>query len=852
MGDGSLSQNEIDALLMDADDIVSVNKEPENEAEGNTDKELSPESISPVVRGLLNSIADSLNSLINSDVSIQLLSAGLVDEDISASTGEYETVAATFSHGTDQILLVMSSRLAYTVAHLVMGTLPEDIPGYPGELGDAETSKLSEFFNIVKYSMEQYFADIPDGTSMFTIDKFYGDEADSFMAAEKWDLSYRCGFISNVHRETDLVNLSFNIYLNGDMAQLFDEKKIRERILHEEENFIYEQHPAPLPLFKSVKQKVKAYSEEKGKTAFKKKNIIEFYKTGLNPDEKKFVAGDLYADSETRSGMRKIISVLKEVILSRGDSIYNPENGYGNDIEKYRFPISLLSEKGITDYSSDSTDVERCYKDGDSVELLLGRTRIAEGKVVSDSAGRLSFEIKSAETDNRDNRDFSVTRAAFDFPINISVSLGEKNISSENAAALTGGSIIQFDKYAGEPADVYLDDYGLLIAKGEVVAVEENFGFRVVDMASMNISAALEGKFIKSPPMTSGPSIPVKIILGRKELFLKDLFYTGEGSIFELDRNVLEPAELLIGDDIRLEAEIVVIDEFFAARVIDENKKIPSDAKCEETGSETGSSSFYAEASSEINTSDSSEEKNQTDECKTVFESYKPFDFINPFNLEFLTGYLCGEHPQVAALVISCLEPVHGACILSMLPHNVQYEVTKRIAEMRSVPLSVIKDIESVIQRKINTYSGTESVCKGGIDPVVKMINNVDRGTEKIIIEALEEEDPELAEEIKSRLFAFEDIIYLDDRSVQKVMSQIDTQDLAKALKGASAEVQEKIFKNMSKRAGTLLKEDMDFMGPVLQADVEHSQQKIINIIRKLETSGDIIVARIGEEELIV
>jgi flagellar motor switch protein FliG len=128
----------------------------------------------------------------------------------------------------------------------------------------------------------------------------------------------------------------------------------------------------------------------------------------------------------------------------------------------------------------------------------------------------------------------------------------------------------------------------------------------------------------------------------------------------------------------------------------------------------------------------------------------------------------------------------------------------------------------------------------------------VDRGTEKIIIEALEEEDPELAEEIKKRMFVFEDIVLLDDRSIQKVLREVDTQDLARALKGVDAEVQEKIYRNMSKRASSLLREDMDFMGPIRLRDVEESQQKIVNIIRKLEESGDIIVARAGEEELVV
>jgi flagellar motor switch protein FliG len=127
----------------------------------------------------------------------------------------------------------------------------------------------------------------------------------------------------------------------------------------------------------------------------------------------------------------------------------------------------------------------------------------------------------------------------------------------------------------------------------------------------------------------------------------------------------------------------------------------------------------------------------------------------------------------------------------------------------------------------------------------------VDRGTEKTIIEALEEEDPELAEEIKKRMFVFEDIVLLDDKAIQKVMREVDNADLSKALKSVDAEVQEKIFKNMSKRAASGLREEMDFMGPVRLKDVEEAQQKIVNIIRKLEEQGEIVVARSGEDELV-
>ena len=171
---------------------------------------------------------------------------------------------------------------------------------------------------------------------------------------------------------------------------------------------------------------------------------------------------------------------------------------------------------------------------------------------------------------------------------------------------------------------------------------------------------------------------------------------------------------------------------------------------------------------------------------------------------------------------------------------------------MERVSPDVLREVERVLERKLSTLASEDYTTAGGVDTVVEILNNVDRGTEKTIIEALEEEDPELAEEIKKKMFVFEDIVLLDDRAIQRVLREVDNQELAKALKSVEAEVQEKIFKNMSKRAASLLREDMDFMGPVRLKDVEDCQQKIVNIIRKLEDAGEIVVARAGEEELVV
>lgn len=230
----------------------------------------------------------------------------------------------------------------------------------------------------------------------------------------------------------------------------------------------------------------------------------------------------------------------------------------------------------------------------------------------------------------------------------------------------------------------------------------------------------------------------------------------------------------------------------------------------------------------------------------------RPFDFIRRTDPTHLLNFIQGEHPQTIALILAYLEPQKASLILSSLPHEIQADVAKRIATMDRTSPDVLREVERVLERKLSTLASEDFTSAGGIDTIVEVLNMVDRGTEKTIIEALEDEDPELAEEIKKRMFVFEDIVLLDDRSIQKVLREVDTQDLAKALKAVESDVQDKIFRNMSKRAASLLREDMDFMGPIRLRDVEECQQKIVNIIRKLEEQGDIVIARAGEDEIVV
>ena len=230
----------------------------------------------------------------------------------------------------------------------------------------------------------------------------------------------------------------------------------------------------------------------------------------------------------------------------------------------------------------------------------------------------------------------------------------------------------------------------------------------------------------------------------------------------------------------------------------------------------------------------------------------RPFDFARKADPAQLLNFIQNEHPQTIALILAYLKPEQAAAILSALPQEKQADVASRIAMMDRTSPEVIKEVERVLEKKLSSMVTSDFTTAGGIQAVVDILLSVDRGTEKYIMEALEIQDSELAEEIKKRMFVFEDIVYLDNRSIQRFLREVDNSDLALALKGSSEEVSNVIFSNMSKRLQEIIKEDMQYMGPVRLRDVEEAQQKIVNIIRRLEDAGEIVIARGGGDEIIV
>ncbi len=230
----------------------------------------------------------------------------------------------------------------------------------------------------------------------------------------------------------------------------------------------------------------------------------------------------------------------------------------------------------------------------------------------------------------------------------------------------------------------------------------------------------------------------------------------------------------------------------------------------------------------------------------------RPFEFVRKTDASQVLNFIQDEHPQTIAMILSYLSPNQASMIIGSLEAEKQADVAKRIAMMDRTSPDVIKEVESVLERKLASLANQDYTIVGGVDAIVSILNTVDRSTEKHIMETLEVEEPELAETIRKKMFVFEDILLLDDRAIQRVLRDVENSDLAVALKGSNEEVKGAILKNLSKRLAAMIEEDMEFMGPVRMKDVEEAQQKIVAVIRKLEDSAEIVISRGGGDEIVV
>lgn len=247
------------------------------------------------------------------------------------------------------------------------------------------------------------------------------------------------------------------------------------------------------------------------------------------------------------------------------------------------------------------------------------------------------------------------------------------------------------------------------------------------------------------------------------------------------------------------------------------------------------------------------------DEVRRIMEvvetslKQSPFGFLQKTETQSLITFIQDEHPQTIALIIAYLPPGQASEILESLPLRKQQEVIKRLATMEHTNPEVVSEVERALQGKLAAFVTHELRKTGGVDAAAEILNLVQRSTERNILEGLEEEDPEMVEQIRRLMFTFDDILRVNDRGVQNLLKNVDTSQLSLALKTASPELKEKFFRNMSKRASELVREEMEFLGPVRLSDVEAAQQAVVDAVRRLEEQGELLIeGRGGAEEIVV
>ena len=229
-----------------------------------------------------------------------------------------------------------------------------------------------------------------------------------------------------------------------------------------------------------------------------------------------------------------------------------------------------------------------------------------------------------------------------------------------------------------------------------------------------------------------------------------------------------------------------------------------------------------------------------------------PFGFLQKVDTQNLLTFIIDEHPQTIALILCHVSPTQAAEIIGGLPAERQLSVVRRMATMGQTSPEVIHEVEEGLEHRMSSVMSQQFEKAGGVAAVAEMLNVIDRATERSLLENLAQEDPELVEEIRRLMFVFEDITKFTDRDIQTLLKNVESSQWAMALKGASEELKQKILGNMSKRAATLLTEEMEYLGPVRASNVEQVQQQIVDIIRRLEDAGEITTHGAEEEERFV
>ncbi len=575
-------------------------------------------------------------------------------------------------------------------------------------------------------------------------------------------------------------------------------------------------------------------------------DLIEAKLTG---NERLWLCKQWGIEQESSEGGREqaFVFELREKIRARIVSLHST-------LKSFPLPLKIRFEEKTIDLASFEDAGLECpavpvenFKamEGD---LLFGEQRGARVRLdAGDNGGTVAKILDPGLlSDNR------LAAALLNAQVRVDVEIGRVEMAWDDFAKIGHGDVIELDRLAGEPVDVFMEGVPARISHGEVVVISHlaspaYFGVRMLDACSPVSPQSDDWARWRKDTAGRAPVVRGRVLLGSTLHRFIDVLRLGEGSIMGLDTIPSDPFELVFESGQTLECDIVVQNEHFGVQILaDARESQVSEGLRARRARDEGREAARGRITVDT-TSKSGDEKKAYAIPSALLDATPPampFAFLDGVEVGPLTRLLQQEHPQTIAFILSFIEPPKAARVLCSLRHEIQSDVAERIALMDQVPSDIVRLTERVLEEEIMPGTLEAVMTTGGVDKTVAILSLVDRSTEKLIVESLAEKDPLLAEQIKKRLLMFEHVVLLDDRAVQKLLRNVDTTDVAKALKAVDSEVQDKISRNMPQKEATALKEEMDSMGPVRLADVEEAQQRIVAIIRELEKKGEFVIVR--------
>jgi flagellar motor switch protein FliG len=479
---------------------------------------------------------------------------------------------------------------------------------------------------------------------------------------------------------------------------------------------------------------------------------------------------------------------------------------------KVRFSGGVVDYDNYSQIANNEMSQDATPHTGRTGALILGDQIIGHVKMIAENENFI-LEIMDPGIQLEEN-DLSMR-------CGLSVEIAARSISLDAALSLAVGSIVDFCQSACQSVDLLCEN--ILIARGEVVVIDEYFGLRVTDMVLP------PQRLRRNLPETGSPTVICSAVLGRAKPTIAEILSLGEGSIISLDRKEGEPISLEFENCTSFLAEVVVIDENLGVRIL----------------AEDGSHRVARSNTQNSDTMGTPQISHKVDPSPVHDNSAATLEWLQAQAPEKFLNFIQNEHPQTIALVLSILQPQKAAVILASMPVNMQADSIKRLAQMDRISEITVEILIRTLSQKITGLRTEEFLFHGGVRTAAAVLNRADRSTEATVLGALGETEPELAEYIKKNLFVFEDIVLPNKADLKRLLTEVDLSDLVFALRGSTVELENLIYDHLSEEKAAKLRDGVSLLsGAVPDVLIDNAKSRIISLVRKLEEQGDIVVSR--------